>query len=423
MAEYVSYQTAVPSYSRKLQIRVSPETRDFLAFSLWCGITFVQFPGDQLLLYPLALYYAWAVWRDQTKIVPLLIRAWPILLFPVWCMISPLWAVVPANALKQSLYLILTIMICFQVAATMNPRRILYAILLATAAIGLVSMFYGVATGDMQRGIFGQKNAMGKNMVVLWVVSSAVLLDSGTARWIRMLALAMAALAVFMAFLSQSATAVLLILATGALNLAGAVFLVGGLLRAGNLAALSLFIALMAFAGCLLLPGLQDSPVDAVLGHFGKDSTLTGRTVLWTYAEQQIADHPFLGVGAGGFWRYYDSPQIQKIFEDFHKGPNDHFNFHNSYYEIAVHQGLIGLSLAIVALAWGIFQVVRGAVLVGALPLIYFLTQTLTVLVRTSTEADFLKPFVLFHMIFWIGAISATRILAARRLSSQQNMN
>lgn len=395
---------------RRLQLRISPEQRDFWVFALWCCVTFVQFHRDELLLYPLALYYAWAIWRDQSVIVPLMARSWALLLFPLWCLISPLWAVNPEAALKQAIYLLLTMMICFQVAATLSPRRIVHAVLVAAGVIGVINATYAFATGDLRTGIFVQKNFMGKYMVLFWVVGLAVFIDRGSAGWIRIAAAGLAVISVVMAYLSESATAVLLILATGVIIVAGVMFLLGGAMRASRIGAFCLCIAGFASVGVVVLPSLQTSPAEAVLGHFGKDTTLTGRTVLWDYAEDQIAERPLLGVGAEGFWRYKASPLVQKIFLEFHKGPRDSFNFHNSYYEIAVHQGLIGLFLAVIALFWGLYQIMRGAFLIGMLPQIYFLTHTLAVLARTLTEADFLKAFSLFHMVFWIGALSVVRV-------------
>jgi exopolysaccharide production protein ExoQ len=403
-----------PARSQGVRLRISPEQRDFLVFALWCCVTFVQFRGDQFLLYPLALYYAWAIWRDQAMIVPLMAKSWALLLFPIWCLISPLWAVNPEAALKQAIYLILTMMICYQVAATLSPRRIVHAVLVAAGVIGVLNASYAFASGDLRTGIFVQKNYMGKYMVLFWVVGLAVVVDRGSAGWIRIGAAGLAVISAVMAYLSESATAVLLILVTSVIILGGVIFLLGGAMRASRISAFCLCIAGAASIGAFVLPSLQTSPIEAVLGHFGKDTTLTGRTVLWSYAEDQIAQRPLLGVGAEGFWRYDASPLVQKIFEDFYKGPRDSFNFHNSYYEIAVHQGLIGLSLAVFALVWGLYHIIRGAFLLGTLPQIYFLTHTLAVLARTLTEADFFQAFTLFHMVFWIGALSVVRITQMR---------
>lgn len=400
--------------SRAGQIRISPEQRDFLTFALWCCVTFVQFRGDELLLYPLAAYYAWAVWRDQTRIAPLLAQSWVLLMFPIWCLISPLWAVVPSAALKQAIYLLLTIMICYQVAATLPPRRIVHAVLLAAGLIGIINFVYAFGTGDLRTGIFVQKNFMGKYMVVLWAVGSAVVLDRGSALWIRIGAAGLSCIAALMGYLSESATAMLLIAATGMVNVAGAIFLLGGVLRPSRIVMLSLSLAAIFAAGASILPVMEVHVSEAVLGHFGKDTTLTGRTVLWHYAEDQIAERPLLGVGANGFWRY-SSPLVQKIYVEFHKGPGDVFNFHNSYYEIAVHQGLIGLGMAVIAMIWAMYQIIRGAFRFGMLPQIYFLTHALAVLSRTFTESDFLKAFSLFHMILWIGALSVQRLIQQRQ--------
>ncbi len=399
---------------RGLVLRLSNERRDFLLFALWCLVTFVQFPGDELILYPLALYYAWAIVRDQTAILPLLARSWVLLLFPLWCLLSPLWAVEPQAALKQALYLSLTMMICYQVAATMSPRVIVHALLLAVGVIGVINIVYAFTVGDTRTGIFVQKNFMGKNMVVLWVIGLCVLFDRGSPRWVRVAAAALAAIAAFMSVMSESATAVLLVLATGAVVLTSAIFLLGGIMRLSRIAGLCFSLSALFIMASVLFSTLQSNPVDTVLGHFGKDSTLTGRTELWDYAEDQIAERPLLGVGADGYWRYWQSPLVQKIHLEFHKGPDDKFNFHNSFYEIAVHQGLIGLAFAVAALLWALAKIFRGAVQFGNLPQVYFFAHSLAVLSRTATEADFLKPFTLFHMVLWIGALSALRAIRQR---------
>ena len=69
-------------------------------------------------------------------------------------------------------------------------------------------------------------------------------------------------------------------------------------------------------------------PVSQVLGAFGKDATLTGRTVLWNYATEEIARHPLLGVGHGGFWTPEDGLSVaSRIYNEFHKVPYANFFF------------------------------------------------------------------------------------------------
>ncbi|WP_281826328.1 O-antigen ligase family protein [Jannaschia rubra] len=401
-----------------LQLRITPQRRDFIVLSLWFGVTFVQFPGDQLLLYPLAAYYALTIWRDQRAILPLVSRGWIVLVFPLWCLLSVAWAVEPVEALKHAVYLSLTMLICFQVASSLTPRQIMQSVLLATGVIGVINILYAFGPGEIDRGIFTQKNTMGKNMVVLWIAALATCLDPGAPRIWRLVAAGLAGIAAVMAVLSDSATAVLLVLASSMILLTGAVILRGGLFRASRLATAFFLLAALAGTAMVVLPTLTADPVAVVLDRFGKDTTLTGRTVLWDYAEDQIAEHPVLGVGAGGFWRYQASPLVRKIYFDFYKAPGDVFNFHNSYYEIAIHQGLVGLALAVMGTLWAVVILTRATVRLGTMPLIYFFTHMLVVLVRSFTEADFLRPFVIFHMIFWIGALAACHGMMRRDVAS-----
>lgn len=384
--------------------------RDFFAFTLWVLVTFVQFRFDELLLYPLTLYFTWSAWKNQRQIINLLRRAWILLSFPLWCLISPLWATEPVTAFKLALYVTLTVLICFQTATRLTPRQIMHAVLLATSLIVVINLLNIYGPGGSPTGIFAQKNTMGKNMVVAWVAASAAALDPGSPRRYRWAAAGSAFLAAYTALLSGSATAVLLVVGTGLANLFGAAILRGGVMRAGRMAALCLMLGASLGTLSLVLPYSRIAPVEKVLDAIGKDRSLTGRTGLWAYAEQQIAEEPLLGVGAGGFWRYHTSPVVKRIYEEYYKGPRDVFNFHSSFYEIAVHQGLIGLGLVILSALWAFSQILRGALAVAAMPQIYFLSQSLAVLARTSTEADFFLPFIIFHMLFWIGALSALKI-------------
>lgn len=404
-----------------LRLRITPARRDFWAFTLWVLVTFIQFPGDELILYPLAFYFTYAIWRDQTKVVPLLARGWVPLMFCAWCLISPIWAVEPVNAFKLSLYLILTMMICYHAAAVLTARQVMHAVVFATGIVGVMSLIWGLAgLAPMNTGVFAQKNTMGKSMVMLWIAAFAMSLDGGTAARLRTLAGILAMIAFFLGVASESATAVLLMIGTGGIIMLGQIVLKGGINRPSRLALSFVLLAFGFFALSFILPTLDVSPVDLVLERFGKDSTLTGRTGLWTYAEEQIAKAPVLGVGAGGFWRYNASPLVQMIFEDYHKDPWQTFNFHNTYYEIAVHQGYIGLGLVVIAIVWTQGVIMRGVLRFATMPYIFFFAQSIAVIARTFTESDFLRHFVLFHMLFWIAALIVLKEEMNKRGVSEQ---
>ncbi|EYD70365.1 hypothetical protein Lokhon_00119 (plasmid) [Limimaricola hongkongensis DSM 17492] len=397
---------------RRLVLRV--DRIEFVLFTLWVGVTFVQFDNDELLLYPLALYYAVMAWQKRDRTVPLALRAWPIMLFPLWCYLTVFWAIMPIEAAKGATYLLLTNVICVYIAATLDARRILYAVFLATGAIGLLNLVLGIATGNMLTAVFVHKNILGSNMVVLWLVSLAVLLDTGSGWRLRLAGAGLAPIALYLVAHSNSATAMLLAIALGAICISGALILRGGLLRASRIALLCATIATASGIASQVVPVYQGDLAGEVLSKFGKDKTLTGRTLLWHYAEEQIEEQPMLGVGMGGFWRYQASPLVRRIYEEFHKGPYAQFQFHNSYYEIAVHQGLVGVGFLLAGIAWVTVWIWRRALVSAAMPQVFFLCIWAATLVRGLTESDFMRPFVLLQMLFWIGALTA---IAARMRS------
>ncbi|WP_299567645.1 O-antigen ligase family protein [uncultured Sulfitobacter sp.] len=398
-----------------LRLRITARRCDVVAMTLWFLVTFVQFRGDELLLYPLALYFALRAWQRRDEIAWLMARSLPIMMLPLWCVISPLWAVEPLIAFKTSVYLMLTMVICYVIVLSLEPRQILYAVLAATGTVAVLNLLYGLGTGKMVPGLFPHKNMLGTNMVILWAVAVAVTLDGGAPRLIRAIGMALAALSLFLIVKSQSATALVLAVATGGGMLVAALVLLGQWLRPLRLAAICIALAVISALAAWVLADPLGDVIGSVLDALGKDRSLTGRTVLWNYAEDQIREEPYLGVGSGGFWRYEDSPLVRKIHAEFYKGSRTTFNFHNSFYEIAVHQGLIGLGMTLLAMVWALGWTVRGALTLGTMPAIFFLCQSAAVTIRIFAEADFYKPFVLFHMLLWIGALGLMRQIRGRQ--------
>ena len=255
-------------------------------------------------------------------------------------LLSPIWAVEPASALKNAIYMTLTNMICYHVVLVLKPREILAAVLIATGFIGGLNFFLGAATGNFQTVVFVHKNVMGISMMVLFAAGLAVFLDQHFRKPQRLLAIFLASLAAFLVMNSNSATAILVSAGAGGLCIAGALFLTGRSMSFGRLAFVCLVASLVFNGASQGINHYEGNIVEDVLDHFGKDTTLTGRTILWQYAERQIEENPLLGVGYGGFWRYHESPLVQRIYEEFHKGEYALFQFHNTFYEAAVHQGL-----------------------------------------------------------------------------------
>lgn len=390
---------------------LGPVERDHLIVTLWFLVTFKQFPNDELILYPMALYFAYAFVRDLDLVFDRVVRGLVLFVFPAWWLLSASWGLQPGTILRSGVQLVLTIMICHCAAARLDARRIMHSLLLAAAFYGVYSLMLEAAGMVLPaRGAFASKNAMGVAMVILWMAALCTALDRGSPRLLRLAAALACLLALRQIAVANSVTAILLAGGVTAIVL-GLAMLGGGLLRTpGGLAALLLGGAGVTAAAAVVLSTNEVDLVGEVLGAFGKDTTLTGRTVLWQYAEEEIALRPLLGVGEGGFWTPHDgSSQARRIYDEFHKTPNSSFSFHNAYYEIAVHQGLIGLGLAVLPVAWCLWRVLGSALRRVTMPDAFFVCVALVTMARSVTEAGLMAPFAMLPMLLFIGALLTLR--------------
>lgn len=371
---------------------------------LWFLVTFTVFQRDEYILYPLALYFSYAVWRDRRATVPILAGSWPLLLLPAWAMLSSPLGVVPGEALRTGVQMVLSGLICVLFAAWMSPRRIVLATFFATGICGVLSVVFTSYQDGAMTGVFPHKNMLGAKMLLLWAAALCVAFDPWFRLWLRFTALVLAALAFVLILRSHSATALVLSLAIITM-IGGFGFFAGAGDRtpADRIATGLITAGVLAIALPVLLSG-PDSLADLFFDRLGKSRTLTGRTQLWAYAEDVIREHPVTGYGGGGFWRYQENDLVRQIFAAFHKSPNQVFSFHNSFYENTVHFGLIGLGLTVFMLVWALARLAAQLLRRGGMPFIFFLTVAMVELIRAMVESELMRPFVLAHMLIWIGA-------------------
>lgn len=371
---------------------------------LWFLVTFTVFPLDEYILYPLAVYFSYAVWRDRRATMRILGGCWPLLLLPIWAILSSPLGVVPDEALRTGVQMLLTALICVLFTAWMSPRRIVLTAFFATGICGILSVFFTAYHEGAMTGIFAHKNMLGAKMLLLWAAALCVLFDPWFRLWLRLAAGLLAVLAFVLILRSHSATALVLGLAIIAM-IGGFSFFTGAGDRtpADRIATGLITLGVLAIALPVLMSG-PDSLADQFFERLGKSRTLTGRTQLWAYAEDVIREHPVTGYGGGGFWRYQENDLVRQIFAAFHKSPNQVFSFHNSFYENTVHFGLVGLVLTVFMLIWALARLVVQLLRRGGMPFIFFLTVAMVELVRAMVESELMRPFVLAHMLIWIGA-------------------
>lgn len=387
---------------------------DLAVITLWFAVTTAQFRYDEVLLYPMALYFTFAFFRDWQVTWPVFQKGFVLLLLPSWWLLSTLWSPEPALAFRSGLQVFLTILICMFMASKLSIRQLLIVILLAllTAALrSLPQSLYDLSVSSPSKAIYTHKNALGMNMAILLSVSVSLLL-SEKSYTIKIISLISFVTSILLIFSSQSATAILI--SIGIIGIVICVFVCIGNNNTFSyirLFILSCIISIFFSLIIIFINFIAIDPIDLVLNALGKDRSLTGRTDLWHIAISEIEERPLLGTGAKGYWRYHDSHIVRQIFIDYHREEHNIFHFHNSWLEICVNLGIVGLFLSVISFIWAISVIFVNIFILGGINRWSIFAISIAILLRTMTEADLFNQFVMLHMILWTGAL----ILAANR--------
>ncbi|TIQ90781.1 MAG: O-antigen ligase family protein, partial [Mesorhizobium sp.] len=163
-------------------------------------------------------------------------------------------------------------------------------------------------------------------------------------------------------------------------------------------------VTAVAFAGLL----------DFVLGTFGKDSTLTGRTYLWEQGWEAAQQAPILGVGYAAYW-VQGFAEAERLWNEFYITTRSGFHFHNTYIEALVELGYVGatlISLIIVRALWGhisalIFRTwqAESVILGGVMVLL---------LIRSFVEIDTFNPYIMGSFLLYYSYFKLVRVHVAR---------
>ncbi len=319
------------------------------------------------------------------------LRYWYILLIPLFCLTSVLWSQFPSLTMRYSIQLTVTLLIAIAIGASVTPASLLRCMFGAYGIGVLGSVLFGRVRDDIGAwlGIFGSKNAFASHITVFTLAAIAVLFDRSASRLLRLSALCGVLAAGPLLVKGQSVGAVL------------------GLFPAILVAMLVIFSRYLSrfqkvVAGALLGTGVAVVAVvalvfgaeifDALLAYSGKDVTLTGRTELWEFGWQVIADNPLFGLGYQAFWvQGYDPAEM--LWDEFSITSRSGFNFHNTYISNAVEIGFIGLALEVFILYSALLSVLIWAAR-SPQPANAFLASLLVLTVlRSFVEAEVFYQF------------------------------
>ncbi len=308
-----------------------------------------------------------------------------------YSVLSILWSANPGNSFRTSVYLIASLLQFVYIGLYFDADQQISLVGQAVTAFAVLSILGQSLLAPVQdlapgwTGIFPSKNYLGNVMAIGLV---ALLLKRGNWSLTRY---AQCVLCCVLLLLSQSFTSILCVLA------ASLVILYLTLRRSARVLLLvsgSAFLLL----GTLLMPNF----LGAVLGMSGKDTTLTGRDVIWAFAFKHIAIHPLLGYGYYAFWISEESSALQYL------GWNPG-QAHNGFINLALDEGVLGVALLLATLLFGmrrsIRQIQRGDMEGTGRWLIVLLCY---LMVHNISEADFYqRPAWVVYLIAYVAASQA----------------
>jgi len=135
---------------------------------------------------------------------------------------------------------------------------------------------------------------------------------------------------------------------------------------------------------------------ETVLAALGKNTTLTGRTVVWSAVLDMIRERPWLGYGYGAFWRGVEGPSALVSLMT----GADFSNAHNTILAVWIDLGLLGVSVFLLCLSWAVLRAITCARYTrtadGLWPLTYLTFYALNGLMEASAPEENNLMWILF---------------------------
>jgi len=273
-----------------------------------------------------------------------------------WTCLSILWSYAPLVTTRHIIALCGTTLFSVYVVNNIGIQKYIRLLAISLLIINISSYFFIIFFPDIGighvvsaewKGIFTHKNHLGKAASLSVMIFFYLFLTVKKEKWVWFAGL-LASTGLLIGCQSAAATiiSVCTVIVMSAYYLAKKMpALLWGILL-GSLALL--FISQLFFH---LPTGGQ------ILGYFGKDETLTGRTQLWDFSIHMALRKPWLGYGYGGFWLGSKGPSAE-AWAGMRMGM-DITHSHNGFIEIALGVGGVGLFLSIAAYLQGIFRAIK----------------------------------------------------------------
>ena len=230
-------------------------------------------------------------------------------------------------------------------------------------------------------GVFGSKNQFGLSQGLLLMASAWIWRDKERGLLVRALVSISILLALYMLVVARSVDS--FAIAVGAI-ICGLTAL--KLNRIPPKWRFPIFWGAMIFilAESVFFFAIADNLFGSILKAFGKNTSLTGRTIIWQTARKVWDENPFLGVGLNGF-RVWGNAYAEDLWARFQPGRTG-INFHNLWYEIVVQFGYVGLAVALLIVFRTTIEVIRWVVRSPTMTSSFYFSFVIFADIRTFLE-------------------------------------
>lgn len=271
---------------------------------------------------------------------------------------STIWSDMPARSFRSCIKEVVAVVMAIVVLAQPAPLQAMESVLRRTVYIlipfsvllikyypNLGVIFSHHAGGIQWIGVALQKNSLGQ----LCLVSSFFLVWTLVKRWrgreapvgrYQTYAEVLLLLMTFWLFKGPSAWAAsatsMVALSVGLATLVGLLWMNRHQIQLGSHTWVTIAACIIALG--VITPFVGGSTVTSFTTAVGRDTTLTGRTEIWTDLVPVVMHQPFLGYGFSGFWNEQRTAE------------HDIGEAHNGYLDVSLQLGFVGLFLTAIFL-------------------------------------------------------------------------
>ncbi|RWX79325.1 O-antigen ligase family protein [Neorhizobium lilium] len=344
--------------------------------------------------------------------------------FGLFCFVSAFWSPAFGVSLRTAIQYLTHIACALIAMRAVSIENLSKGAILGVGLVLVYSIVFGTYLLDSMDGTFGfvgafsSKNQLGFFASLgIFFCYAGVMVFRLWGLWLPVIGV-VALFSAYCLFASQSATSAITTIGVVALCIGMQSFMIFSPRHRRMFFAAAMVMGIGAVVG-----GLQFGAMDAILGLFGKDSTLTGRTYLWQQGIAIAQQSPYLGIGYQGFW-VPGFADAERLWDDFGITGKSGFHFHNTYIETTVETGVIGALLLVFILLTTLTGHLKRLLTFNTTPdslVLFGLTGLL--LIRSFVEIDIINPYQVGSFLFYFAAgrlaIAPLQVAEPRRAAAR----